>query len=363
MNQMTLPTPQEKLPGATCRPFAKASILVVDDDEAIRKLLKQILERDGYACVTARSAETALIKTASQSFDLVVSDINMPGKSGIELLKEIKKYFPNMPALMISGVKDATTSDSAISLGAYDYILKPFKKDQVLISVKNSLRRKCMELQDRFELENKEKVIHNQTIDLSASRIKLKQTLDGVIKSMALAIESRDPYTAGHQQRVARLCDAIGAEMGFSPENCYWLKMAGMIHDIGKISVPAEILCKPSRLSNAEFSIIKEHPETGYNILKEIEFPHPIAETIRQHHERLDGSGYPKGLTEDQIYVEAKIIAVADTVEAMASHRPYRPSLGIKTALKTISDPKVKLYDPYVAETCCLLFEKKGFEL
>jgi len=296
MNQMTLPTPQEKLPGATCRPFAKASILVVDDDEAIRKLLKQILERDGYACVTARSAETALIKTASQSFDLVVSDINMPGKSGIELLKEIKKYFPNMPALMISGVKDATTSDSAISLGAYDYILKPFKKDQVLISVKNSLRRKCMELQDRFELENKEKVIHNQTIDLSASRIKLKQTLDGVIKSMALAIESRDPYTAGHQQRVARLCDAIGAEMGFSPENCYWLKMAGMIHDIGKISVPAEILCKPSRLSNAEFSIIKEHPETGYNILKEIEFPHPIAETIRQHHERLDGSGYPKGL-------------------------------------------------------------------
>lgn len=250
-----------------------------------------------------------------------------------------------------------------MSLGAYDYILKPFQNDQVLISVKNSLRRRCMALQDRFELENMEKVITTQTIDLSASRLKQKRTLDGVINAMALAIESRDPYTAGHQQRVARLCDAIGAEMGFSTENRYWMKMAGMIHDIGKISVPAEILCKPTRLSDAEFSIIKEHPETGYNILKGIEFPHPIAEIVRQHHERIDGSGYPRGLTEDQIYIEAKIIAVADTVEAMASHRPYRPSLGIEAALNTISDPKNRLYDPYVVETCCLLFEKKGFEL
>jgi putative nucleotidyltransferase with HDIG domain len=360
MQQMTI---QQQQPAVICRPFAKASILVVDDEPAVRKLLKRILERDGYACAIAENAEAALFKTTSQSFDLVISDINMPGRSGIELLKEIKKHFPNMPTLMISGVKDVTTSDSAISLGAYDYILKPFQKDQVLISVKNSLRRRCMELQERFERENMEKVIHTQTTDLSASRVKLKRTLDGVIKAMALAIESRDPYTAGHQQRVARLCDAIGAEMGFSPEKRYWLKMAGMIHDIGKISVPAEILCKPSRLSDAEFSIIKEHPETGYNIVKEIEFPQPIAEIILQHHERLDGSGYPNGLTEDQIYVEAKIIAVADTVEAMASHRPYRASLGIEAALKTISDPRDKLYDPYVAETCCCLFEKKGFEL
>ena len=353
----------QQQPVISCRSFAKASILVVDDDESIRKLLKKILERDGYACDTAENVDKALSKTAAQSFDLIISDINMPGKSGIELLKEIKKRYPNIPTLIISGIKDVTTSDSAISLGAYDYIVKPFQKNQVLISVKNSLRRRCNELQDRFERESMEKIIHTQTNDLSASRLKLKKILDGVIKSMALAIESRDPYTAGHQMRVARLCDAIGAEMGFSSENCYWLKMAGMIHDIGKISVPAEILCKPSKLSNAEFTIIKEHPETGYNILKEIEFPQPIAEIIRQHHERLDGSGYPRGLTEDQISIEAKIIAVADTVEAMASHRPYRASLGIEAALKTISDPKVKLYDPYVAETCCLLFEKKGFEL
>jgi len=357
MNQVTFL--QE--PKTARRPVAKASILVVDDDVSVCRLLKKILERDGYACETVKDAETALIKIGIQTFDLVISDINMPGKSGIELLKEIKKNYPNMPTLMISGIKDTNTSDSAISLGAYDYILKPFQKNQVLISVKNSLRRRCLELQDRFELENMEKIINTQTNDLNISRVKLKKTLDGVIKSMAFILETRDPYTAGHQQRVSELCVAIGNEMGFSAEQLYWLKMAAMIHDIGKISVPAEILCKPTRLTDAEFSIIKEHPETGYNILKEIDFPYPIAEIIRQHHERLDGSGYPRGLAEDQIFVEARILAVADVVEAMASHRPYRASLGIDAALKAISAGEGQ-YDPHVVETCCNLFEKKGFE-
>ena len=359
MNQVTF----LQQPATAGRPVAKACILVVDDDVSVCRLLKKILERDGYACQMAENTEAALSKIASQTFDLVISDINMPGKSGIELLKEIKKNYPNMPTLMISGVKDVNTSDSAISLGAYDYILKPFQKNQVLISVKNSLRRRCMELQDRFERENMEKIINIQTNDLNVSRIKLKRTLDGVIKSMAFALETRDPYTAGHQQRVSELCVAIGDEMGFSKEQLYWLKMAGMIHDIGKISIPAEILCKPTRLTAAEFTIIKEHPETGYNILKEIDFPYPIAEIIRQHHERLDGSGYPRGLAEDQIFVEARILAVADVVEAMASHRPYRASLGIEAALKAISGTNDQQYDPHVVETCCSLFEKKGFKL
>jgi len=334
----------------------------VDDDMSLCRLLQKILERDGYGCEMAQSADDAIAAIAEQAFDLVISDINMPGKSGIELLKEIKQKYPNLPTLMVSGIKDMSTSDSAISLGAYDYILKPFQKNQVLISVKNALRRRCLDLQGRFEKENMEKVINTQMNDLNLSRVKLKKTLDGVIKAMALALETRDPYTAGHQQRVAGLCVAIGNEMGFSREQLYWLRMAGMIHDIGKIAVPAEILCKPSRLSTAEFSIIKEHPDTGFTILQEIDFPYPIAEITRQHHERLDGSGYPRGLKEDEIMVEARIIAVADVVEAMASHRPYRAALGIEAALRAITEMD-RQYDPYVAETCCKLFQEKGFQL
>ena len=359
MYQATL---QQEQPGQSARPCTKATILVVDDDISLCRLLRKILERDGYGCEMVQSADDAITAIGTQTFDLVISDINMPGKSGLELLREIKRQCPGMATLMVSGVKDMETSDSAISLGAYDYILKPFQKKQVLISVKNALRRRCLDLQDRFEKENMEKVINTQMADLNLSRTKLKKTLDGVVKAMTRTIETRDPYTAGHQQRVAGLCVAIGNEMGFSREQLYWLKMAGMIHDIGKIAVPGEILCKPTRLSDAEFSIIREHPEIGYQILKEIEFPYPIAEITRQHHERLDGSGYPRGLKADEIMVEARIIAVADVVEAMASHRPYRAALGIEAALRAITELD-RQYDPYVAETCCKLFQEKGFQL
>jgi putative nucleotidyltransferase with HDIG domain len=180
---------------------------------------------------------------------------------------------------------------------------------------------------------------------------------------MSLAVESRDPYTAGHQERVSDIATAIAIRMNFSKARIHYLKMAGMIHDIGKISVPAEILCKPTCLSEAEFNIMKEHPLTGYKILKEIEFPYPLAKIVYQHHERLDGSGYPNGLSGDEIYMEAKILAVADVVEAMASHRPYRPSLGIDIAIDEIKKNRGRMFDPDVVDTCCYLFENNLIKL
>ena len=180
---------------------------------------------------------------------------------------------------------------------------------------------------------------------------------------MASTIEMRDPYTAGHQRRVTLLACSIVEEMGLTEEQFDGLRLAGLVHDLGKINVPVEILNKPGQLSETEFNLIKNHPQSGYNTLKEIAFPWPVAQIVLQHHERLDGSGYPQMLKGEEIMLEARILAVADVVEAMASHRPYRPALGIEKALEEIMKNKGVLYDPEVADACLRIFKDKKFEL
>ena len=198
-------------------------------------------------------------------------------------------------------------------------------------------------------------------IELQRSLSVLHETIEGTVQAMALAVETRDPYTAGHQRRVAELTRRIGEGMGLSEKKLQGIFLAALIHDIGKISVPAEILSKPGRLTKDEFNLIKCHPQVAFDILKGIEFPWPIVDIIFQHHERIDGSGYPRGLDANQILKESKILAVADVVEAMASHRPYRPAVGIDKALEEITTNKGKLYDPDVVDVCLELFEKESF--
>ena len=189
----------------------------------------------------------------------------------------------------------------------------------------------------------------------------LSHALGGIIQVLSASTEKRDPYTAGHQRRVADLARAIGQEMGLAPERVEGLRMAGIIHDIGKISVPAEILSKPSGLTKMEYNLIQCHSESGHDILKDIDFSWPIAEMVFQHHERINGSGYPRGLKGEDILLEARILAVSDVVEAMASHRPYRPALGIEAALKEIEKNKGILYDPIVVSACLTLFQEQKF--
>ncbi len=196
---------------------------------------------------------------------------------------------------------------------------------------------------------------------LQESYQKLQDTLDGVIQAMALTVETRDRHTAGHQRRVTELAYAIATEIGLSKERSRAVSIAGMLHDLGKITIPTEILSKPGRLTEMEFAIVKTHPKAGYDILKNIEFPWPVAEIVVQHHERLDGSGYPSGLKGDQSALEARILAVADVVEAMASHRPYRPALGVDRALNEISGNKGRLYDSDVVEACLTVFNSRAF--
>jgi PAS domain S-box-containing protein/putative nucleotidyltransferase with HDIG domain len=190
----------------------------------------------------------------------------------------------------------------------------------------------------------------------------LRKALNGTIEAIALTVEARDSYTSGHQRRVADLAQAIAGEMGLSQEQIDGIHMAGIIHDLGKISIPADILSKSSRLNDNEFALIKSHPQVGYEILKQVEFPWPIAKIVLQHHERMDGSGYPQGLSNGNISLEARILAVADIVEAMSSYRPYRPALGIDKALEEISKNKGILYDPEVVDACQKLFLEKAYK-
>lgn len=200
-----------------------------------------------------------------------------------------------------------------------------------------------------------------------AEREQIQQKFGGVledtVQAIAATVEMRDPYTAGHQRRVADLAAAIAGELGLSHERIFAIHLAGVVHDLGKISIPAEILSKPGRLNDIEYSLIKQHPQAGYDILKDIDFPWPLAEFVLQHHERLDGSGYPQGLKGDEILLESRILAVADLIEAMYSHRPYRPGLGLESALTELNNDRGKLYDANVVDAALRLFREKNYQL
>ncbi len=183
------------------------------------------------------------------------------------------------------------------------------------------------------------------------------------VRAVARTVEMRDPYTAGHQQRVAELSRVVAEEMGLTDDEAEGIYLGAFIHDTGKICIPAEILAMPRRLTDIEMEIIQSHPENGYQILKEIDFPWPVARIVLEHHERLDGSGYPRGLRGEEISLEARIVCVADVVEAMASNRPYRPGLGIEKALGEISENRGILYDPNAVDACLRLFKEKGYQL
>lgn len=198
--------------------------------------------------------------------------------------------------------------------------------------------------------------------ELKKSYQKLQKTMEATINTISKIVETRDPYTAGHQLNVSELATAIAREMKLTEDKIEGIRIASLVHDIGKISIPAEILSKPIKLNEIEYSLIKDHSQIGYNILKTIDFPWLVAKIVLQHHEKIDGSGYPQGLKGNQILLEARIIGIADVIEAMSSHRPYRPALGIDKALEEIYKNKGNLYDSEVVNVCIKLFKEKRFK-
>ncbi|MFO8082763.1 MAG: response regulator [Desulfobacterales bacterium] len=325
-------------------------ILVVDDEEPIRDMVLQCLKQAGFRCISARDGKEALALMEQNPVDVVITDISMPRMDGIELTQNIKGKFDAEIIVMTGFVKDFSY-ENVIAQGASDFIQKPVILEELELRLNRLLRQRVI-LAERNQVEKENK----QTLE------RLRKTISGIIYAMAMTIEIRDPHTAGHQRRVANLSRALGKELCLSATQIEGLGMAGVIHDLGKISIPSEILSKPGKLNDLEYAMMKTHPQVGYDILKSIDFPWPLAEIILQHHEKLDGSGYPQGLKEDQIIFEAKILAVADTVEAMASHRPHRNSNHIDFVLEQISGQRGVAYDPQVVDACLYLFKEKSYK-
>jgi putative two-component system response regulator len=339
-----------------------AEILVVDDDDTIRRLLGQIMEMGGYAHTLAASAKEARTYLENQAFDLILCDIKMPEESGIDLVQYILSDYPDTAVIMLTGSDDPELVKTAREIGTYGYIIKPFKPNELMINMANALHRRELEIANRAYRKNLEQIVQKRTAELQETLDKLRKAMMAIIHAMTRTVEVRDPYTAGHQKRVANLARYIATELGLSEDQIDGIRLAGILHDLGKISVPVELLTKPSGLTEIEYKMIQTHPQVAFDILSEIDFPWPIAQIVYQHHERIDGSGYPLGLAGDDILIEAKIIAVADTVEAMSSHRPYRPSLGIEEALKEISEQRNVIYDPHIVDACMTLFRDKNFQ-
>lgn len=338
-------------------------ILVVDDEDFVRQLMQDILAMSGHEVRGAKNAKEAREILDQERFELILCDINMPGESGLDFIRHVLKNVPDTAAMMVTGLSDPMVAEVALDMGVYDYVLKPFDRNTVLIAVANALRRRQLELDNRAYRTRLEEMVAERTARLHESLLDVRKALEGSVQAMALTITMRDPYTAGHQQRVAKLSRAIGRRMGLPGERLDALFMAAMIHDIGKISIPAEILSKPGSISRIEYDLIKCHSQVGYDILKNIEYPWPIATIVLQHHERMNGTGYPGGLKGEEILLEARIIAVGDVVEAMASHRPYRPAMGIGQALQEIKGKRGLLYDPEAVDACLLVLEGKDLDL
>jgi response regulator RpfG family c-di-GMP phosphodiesterase len=335
------------------------NVLVLEDSESDFVLTKEQLIDAGYTLSIAR-VETEIEYTGSlrtNPYDIILADFKLPGFDAFGALRVRNEICPETPFICVSGSIGEETAIELLKSGAVDYVIKdrperlPFAVGRAL----DEVREKKLRNQNDEDL----KEAYHQ---LKAGQRKLRETMDGIIRVLGQTVEVRDPYTAGHQRRVAKLASAMAEKLGLSQDMIRGVRMAGEIHDLGKISLPAEILSKPTKLTSLEFGLIKLHPQTGYDILKEIDFSQPIAEEVYQHHERMDGSGYPRGLKGNEILIEARILAVADVVEAMNSHRPYRPALGLEKALAEIEMNRGVLYDPSAVDACLHLFREKDYQ-
>lgn len=337
-----------------------AKILLVDDDASFLASMSEILLAKGYFVYQARSRETALNVFKSEQIDIVLLDMVLSESSGLEVLKDFKKISPSLPVILISGFSDIKAVQQGLNLGAANFLLKPIDDFHNFENIVADEICKFQNLKTHLMYQNKiELTVHEKTEELKTRNAELLQANHKLetlfiesITSMANIMEKRDSYTAGHQHKVAKMCKIIAEKMSLNTFQMESVYLAALVHDIGKIGVPLEILIKPTKLSNYEFEIIKMHPVTGFEILSNIHTPWPLATIVRQHHEKIDGSGYPDGLSGDAILLESKILAIADVWDAMSSHRPYRAALGTSAALSELMQHKSIYYDPYVVEIC-----------
>jgi len=326
-------------------------ILVVDDEEAIREIVCAILVAAGYICNQAGSGLEALaLLNSGEEFELMLSDLMMADLDGIGLLERTKEKFPDMPVVMVTAVHDISVALAAIRNGAYDYLLKPFEREQLLNAVRRSLENRRLKVENRTYQTNLESLVEARTDQLQAAMGELERSYDITLQALGDALDLKDSETEGHSRRVTAFTIAIARALGVPREQIAVIARGAFLHDIGKMAIPDHILRKPGKLDDDERAIMREHCYHGYQMLKKIPFLAEACEIVYSHQEHFDGSGYPRGLKGKEIPLGARIFSVADTLDAIISDRPYRPARSFVEARKEIQAWVGRQFDPEVVE-------------
>lgn len=325
---------------------SKHRILIVDDEPSIVKLLAEMLRQEGCNCFGCLSGQEALRWINTQEFDVVLSDVHMPGMSGLESLQFIRQKDPRTAFVMVTGEGDVRLGVQAMKEGADDYLLKPLNIGAVIVSINQVLERKKLESELENYRRHLEEMVEQRTAQLRTAKSRIEQGYDETLQALAAALDLRDNETAGHSRRVMAYAMKVASVMGCSKEQLKTIARAALLHDIGKIGIPDAILMKPSLLTDKERSVMEAHVAVGYSLLKHIKFLEGAAEIVLTHHERFDGTGYPQGLFGTQIPLGARIFAVADTLDVLTSNRPYHAATTFALAREEIMQQSGKQFDP-----------------
>ncbi len=340
-----------------------SKILIVDDEESIREVIATMLEAQGFHCVAVCNGREAQDQVLKMPPDLVLSDMIMPEMDGVRLLEWLRQYDPDIPVIMVTAIHDISTALEAIRRGAYDYILKPFEKDQLYHAVGRAIQHRALVLENRSYQRNLEVLVEERTAKLSDTLTQLEQSYDDTLEALGSALDLRDAETEGHCQRVTAFTVCIAKTMNVQPEYLPILARAAFLHDIGKMAIPDAVLRKPGPLDDEEKRIMRTHCEIGYNMLTRIPFLRTAAEIVLAHQEFFDGNGYPRGLGGEAIPLGARIFAVADALDAMLSDRPYRRALPFDHALAEIKRCSGSQFDPKVVEVFLSIPDSNWTEL
>ena len=311
-------------------------VLAVDDEPAAARLLSLILPPPAFRCATAACGEEALVALQREPFDAIISDLQMPGLSGLDLLAEVRRNHPYLAFLVTTGVDDVDVGVKAMRCGADDYLVKPLRESAVLASLENALHKRRLEQELERYRQHLEEMVAQRTEQLRGALRQLEQSYEDTLKALGAAIDLRDSETAGHSERVCRYSLQIARALGWPEKQLATLARGAYLHDIGKLAIPDGILLKPGPLTAEERRVMQRHVQLGFDLLKDIPFLADAAEIVLMHHERFDGAGYPHGLQGERILPGARIFAIADTLDAITSDRPYRKASSFESARETI---------------------------
>lgn len=337
----------------------KPRLLIVDDNELLRLSLGRLMQRQGYLYDTAGGSEEAEELLKAGSYSLVLADMNLPGRSGLWLAEHVAHNHTDTAVVMVTGVDDTDVAQQALELGAYGYVIKPFKPNEIVISVANALRRRQLELENRAHRERLQSLVAERTSSLeqalkqlAEADVALRRAHEEAIQRLAHAAEFHDPATGAHLRRISRVSEILAEAMGLSPRQCELIRLASPMHDIGKIAVSDNILRKPGRLEPDEMVEMQRHPHIGFAMLSDSESDllRLGADIALTHHEKWDGSGYPNGLAGEAIPLEGRIVGLADVFDALTSVRPYKRAFEFDEAVDILRQERAHHFDPDVVD-------------